>query len=333
MAVDQRFFALSACSLDRLATAASATPAGASVDEAIDAAPLDEAKAGDLTFMTGDPGDAACARLQGAIVITTAELAARLPASCAALLCDAPRLGFARALTLMVGDIPDSFLPGPDLPASVSVATSASIARNVTIGEGSRIDPGAVIHQGVDIGRDCHIGSNAVLSHCRIGNGVSIGANSVIGGAGFGFEITADGPVALPHVGSVEIGEKTQIAAGCTIDRGTLGVTRIGRQVMIDNLVHVAHNCVIDDRAVLAAQVGLAGGAEIGAGAMLAGQAGVSSRIRVGKGAIVMGQSGVTKDVPDGVTVVGFPAEEAREVWRERAALRRLLRSSGNKKG
>ena len=99
---------------------------------------------------------------------------------------------------------------------------------------------------------------------------------------------------------------------------------------MIDNLVHIAHNCIIGDRAVLAAQAGLAGGAIIGEGAILAGQVGVSSQVSVGKGAIVMGQSGVTKDVPDHTTVVGFPAEETRKVWRERAALRRLLGSSRN---
>ena len=79
---------------------------------------------------------------------------------------------------------------------------------------------------------------------------------------------------------------------------------------------------------MLAAQVGLAGGAVVGEAAMLAGQAGVSSQVTIGKGAIVMGQSGVTKDVPDHITVVGFPAAEAREAWRERAALRRLLATS-----
>lgn len=333
MAIDQSFFKVGACAVDRLAAAADAVAAGAGIAEASNAAPLGDAQAGDLTFMSGDPGDDVCARLAGAVVITTASLAERVPADCAVLVCDKPRLGFARALALMVSDIADDFGASADRAGAVSVAASASISGNVTIGEGTRVDPGAVIHQGVEIGRNCRIGSNVVLSHCRIGDGVSIGANSAVGGAGFGFEITAEGPVALPHVGSVEIGSQTQIAAGCTIDRGTLGMTRIGRQVMIDNLVHVAHNCVIEDRAVLAAQVGLAGGAQIGAGAMLAGQAGVSAQIRVGSGAVVMGQSGVTKDVPDGATVVGFPAEEAREVWRERAALRRLLRSSGQRKG
>jgi len=333
VAIDRTFFSVSPCSLDRLAAAAGADVTGAALAEALDAAPLHEAGAGDLTFMGVDPGEPVRSRLQGAIVITTADLAEGLPSSCAVLVCGTPRLGFARALALMVDEPADARATAPHIPESVSVGASVSIAARVMIGEGTRLDPGAVIHHGVEIGRDCHVGANAVLSHCRIGDGVTIGANSVVGGAGFGFEITADGPVPLPHVGAVDIGDGTRIAAGCAIDRGTLGVTRIGRQVMIDNLVHVAHNCVVEDRAVLAAQVGLAGGAHIGRGAMLAGQAGVSAQVRVGKGAVVMGQSGVTKDVPDGLTVVGFPAEEARELWRERAAMRRLLRSSGQKKG
>ena len=212
----------------------------------------------------------------------------------------------------------------------VTVGSNVSVGENVSVGKGTVIEPGVVIHQGVEIGRNCRIAANAVLSHCRLGDKVWIGANNVIGASGFGFEITDEGPVLVEHVGSVEIGRSSRTGAGCTIDRGTLGRTQIGESVMIDNLVHIAHNCIIGDRAVLAAQAGLAGGAIIGEGAILAGQAGVGSQVTVGKGAIVMGQSGVTKDVPDHTTVVGFPAEETRKVWRERVALRRLLGSSRN---
>jgi len=336
MGVDQRFFSVKPCGVDDLAAAASARFSGANIGAARDAAALDMAGPGDLTFMNGAPDDAVLERLDGVIVVTTAELATRLPASCAVLECANPRLGFARALALMVEQIADSTASGqnaPDLAPDVVVGEGVYIASGVRVGAGSVIDHGAVIHQGVEIAEGCHIGANAVLSHCRLSDNVVIGANSVIGGSGFGFEITADGPVPLPHVGAVQIGAGTRIAANCAIDRGTLGMTHIGSQVMIDNLVHVAHNCVIEDRAVIAAQVGFAGGVRVGEGAMLAGQAGVSSQVNVGRGAIVMGQSGVTKDVPDGVMVVGFPAEEARGVWRERAALRRLLSASGKKKG
>ena len=334
MAIDRRFFTITPHDAETLATAAGASLHGKAGVVARDAAPLPEAGEGDLCFMADDPGAATLSRLSGAVVITTEALLGLLPEDCAGLACAAPRLGFARAMGLMVSEI-DADHP-PQMAAAmdgVVLGASVAIGSNVVIGAGTVIGAGAVIHQGVEIGRDCRIGANVVLSHCRLSDAVHIGANSVVGGAGFGFEITADGPVMLPHVGSVDVGLGSRAGTGCTIDRGTLATTRIGAGVMIDNQVHIAHNCVIGDRAVLAAQVGLAGGAMIGEAAMLAGQAGVSSQVAIGKGAIVMGQSGVTKDVPDHTTVVGFPAEEAGKVWRERAALRRLSGASRKKEG
>jgi len=334
MAIDRRFFTITSHDAGSLATAAEASLLGAADLMVQDAAPLSEAGEGDLCFMSEDPGQETLARLSGALVITTKDLAGLLPDGCVALVCGKPRLGFAKAMAVMVDEIDADILPeASTVIDKVVLGAAVALGRNVVIGEGTVIGAGAVIHQGVEIGRNCRIGANAVLSHCRLSDNVHIGANTVVGASGFGFEITADGPVMLPHVGSVEIGPGSRTGAGCAIDRGTLGLTRIGTGVMIDNLVHIAHNCTIGDRAVLAAQVGLAGGAVIGEGAMLAGQAGVSSQISIGKGAIVMGQSGVTKDVPDGTTVVGFPAEEAGKVWRERAALRRLSGASRKKEG
>ena len=331
MAIDRSFFSVTPQGVDALAVAAGADIVRGAGRQAEDAAPVAEAGPGQLCFLTGKAEETLVTGLSGAVVITTENLAERLPADCAVMVCDNPRLGFARALALMVEETGACQPPRQADPIDgVTIGNAVSIGENVSIGKGTIIEPGVVVHQGVEIGRNCRIEANAVLSHCRLGDDVRIGANSVIGGSGFGFEITGEGPVLLPHVGSVDIGKGSRTGAGCTIDRGTLGTTRIGVSVMIDNLVHIAHNCVIGDRAVLAAQTGLAGGAVIGEGAMLAGQAGVGSQLTVGKGAVVMAQSGVTKDVPDGITVVGFPAEETRKIWRERAALRRLLGSSRN---
>ena len=331
MAIDRNFFSVTAQSVDALAVAAGADISQGSGMVAEDAVPVSDAGPGHLCFLTDRAEEAVIAGISGAVVITTQAMADRLPQDCAVLVCDNPRLGFARALALMVADIGACHPPLQAAPIDgVTLGNNVSIGEKVSVGKGTIIEPGVVIHQGVEIGRNCRIEANAVLSHCRLGDDVRIGANNVIGGSGFGFEITQDGPVLLPHVGSVEIGKGSRTGAGCTIDRGTLGMTRIGVSVMIDNLVHIAHNCVVGDRAVLAAQTGLAGGAVIGEGAILAGQAGVGSQVNIGKGAIVMAQSGVTKDVPERTTVVGFPAEETRKVWRERAALRRLLGSSRN---
>jgi len=333
MAIDRSFFSVTEQGVDVLAVAAGANIFRGAGMMAVDAAPVSDAGPGHLCFLTEKAEESLIGRISGAVVVTTQAMASRLPEDCAVLVCTNPRLGFAKALAVMVTEVGACHPPQQASAIDgVTVGNNVSAGEQVSIGKGTIIEPGVVIHHGVEIGCNCRIEANAVLSHCRLGDDVRIGANSVIGGSGFGFEITGDGPVLLPHVGSVEIGKGSQTGAGCTIDRGTLGMTQVGESVMIDNLVHIAHNCIVGDRAVLAAQTGLAGGAVIGEGAILAGQAGVGSQINVGKGAVVMAQSGVTKDVPEGTTVVGFPAEETRKVWRERAALRRLLGSSRNEK-
>jgi UDP-3-O-[3-hydroxymyristoyl] glucosamine N-acyltransferase len=333
MAIDPRFFTVTAQNAATLAQLVGCALRGNGDIIVGNAAPVLLAGEGDLTFLGDDMGQDVMSRLAGAVVVTTSDLAAQLPEGCVCLLTDNPRRDFAKALSMLVTERLGEWQnqPSVTLPG-VRIGPGVAVGVDVEIGDGSIIAPGAVIHSGVRIGRQCRVDAHAVLSHCELGDDVVVGATTVIGGPGFGFEITADGPVHLPHVGTVTIGEASRIGAGCAIDRATLGVTAIGRQVMIDNHVHIAHNCQIDDRVVLAAQVGLAGGARIGEGAMLAGQAGVSSQVAIGKGAIVMGQSGVTKDVGDDMTVVGFPATEAREAWRERAALRRLIAKSSQRK-
>jgi UDP-3-O-[3-hydroxymyristoyl] glucosamine N-acyltransferase len=333
MAIDPRFFTVIPSSAANLAQRTGCHLRGDGERMVVNAVPVSLASVGDLTFLADARGADDLANLAGAIVVTTADLCALLPKGCVCLVSEAPRRDFAIALAALATARQGGWRHHPEGEwPGVEIGPGVVIGEDVEIGAGTLIAAGAVIHHGVRIGRGCRIDPNAVLSHCDLEDDVVIGAGSVIGGSGFGFEITSDGPVHLPHVGTVKIGESSRIGAGCSIDRGTLGSTTIGCKVMIDNLVHVAHNCRIGDRAVLAAQVGLAGGAEIGVGAMLAGQAGVSSQVTVGKGAIVMGQSGVTKDVADNMTVVGFPATEAREAWRERAALRRLIAKSSQRK-
>jgi UDP-3-O-[3-hydroxymyristoyl] glucosamine N-acyltransferase len=124
----------------------------------------------------------------------------------------------------------------------------------------------------------------------------------------------------------VVVEDDVEIGANATIDRATLGETRIGRGSKIDNLVQVAHNVVIGPGAILVAQVGIAGSSQIGAGAMLGGQAGVVDHVRVGDRAMVGAQSGVTKDVPDKGIVFGSPAIPHMESKRRAAALARLPR-------
>ena len=331
MAIDKRFFTVNHLNAGNLADEIGATVIGDRSVEIHDAAPISVCAAGDLTFFSSGKADDLPSEVKGCIVITTEAGLKLLPPDVVALVVDVPRLRFADAMKLLVEDA----FAGPVKPANpidgVDIGPGVTVGQNVSIGQGTVVGAGVAIGHGVSIGRNCLIEANAVLSHCVLADGVTVQANVVIGGTGFGFEITPEGPVKLPHVGSVEIGLGSSIGAGTCIDRGTINKTFIGAGVMIDNLVHIAHNCVVEDRVIMAAQVGLAGGAHIASGAILGGQAGVSQNVKIGQGSIVMAQSGVTKNVMPDSTVVGFPAEDAKAAWRERAAIRRLLAKSGKK--
>jgi UDP-3-O-[3-hydroxymyristoyl] glucosamine N-acyltransferase len=146
----------------------------------------------------------------------------------------------------------------------------------------------------------------------------------VVGSDGFGYAQDESGHVKLPHLGRVVIEDDVEIGANTTIDRATLGETRIGAGSKIDNLVQIAHNVSIGRRVLIAGQVGLAGSVTLGDGAILAGQAGVADHVRVGEGAIVMGRAAVTKDILAREIVSGMPARSHRSEVRLAALIRRL---------
>ena len=128
----------------------------------------------------------------------------------------------------------------------------------------------------------------------------------------------------MPQLGSVRVGDRVEIGAGCCIDRGTFGATEIGDGCILDNLVQVAHNCRIGRFVVLCGQVGLAGSTVIEDGVVMAGKAGAGGHLTIGAGAQVAGGAGVIADVPAGAKVGGNPAWDLRLEQRVRVLLRRM---------
>ncbi|HEX7343672.1 MAG TPA: UDP-3-O-(3-hydroxymyristoyl)glucosamine N-acyltransferase, partial [bacterium] len=158
-----------------------------------------------------------------------------------------------------------------------------------------------------------------------IGARVLIQDNAVIGSDGFGFAPKADGDYEkVPQVGTVIIEDDVEVGAGCTIDRATLGATRIGKGAKLDNSIQVAHNVVIGANTVIAAQTGISGSTKIGRGCMIGGQVGFVGHIALGDGSMVGAQSGVSRTFPAGSKISGRHAAPHDEAMRLEASLRQL---------
>ena len=137
--------------------------------------------------------------------------------------------------------------------------------------------------------------------------------NCKIGQKGFGFIPNNNENIKFPHIGCVMIEDNVEIASGCTIDRGSIDNTSIGKNTYLDNQVHVAHNVKIGSNCMIAGQVGFAGSSTIGNNVSIGGQAGISGHLKIGNRVKIAGGSGVVKDIKDNQIVMGYPAVTLKE--------------------
>ena len=185
------------------------------------------------------------------------------------------------------------------------------------IHESSKINNNCIIGRGVIIGKNCIIKNNVVIKNSIIGDNVIIGDNTSIGTTGFGFDLKNMGANnILPQIGIVCIDDNVRIGSNCTIDRARIDTTYIGKNSMIDNLVHIAHNVHLSNNACIAAQSGISGSTQIGKNLIAGGQSGFSGHLKIGDDVIVAAKSGVTKNIPDKSVVAGFPATDINK-WKK----------------
>jgi UDP-3-O-[3-hydroxymyristoyl] glucosamine N-acyltransferase len=292
---------------------------------------IEQAGPGELTFVS-NPKYAAAARTTKASAVIVGEDFPAIPT--AMLRAIDPYLAFARALELF--HQPVRYTPGVHrtavVDASAKIGANAHIGPYVVIGENVEIGADAVllahvvIYRGVKIGNNFFAHAHAVVrENCCIGNNVLLQNGVVIGGDGFGFAKTAEGRWhKIPQPAPVVIGDDVEVQANSCIDRASVGETRIGRGVKVDNLVQVGHGSQVGEDALLCAQVGLAGSTEIGSRVILTGQVGVVGHCKVGENAIVTPQSGVANDIAAGALVSGSPAVDHRAWLKYSAILPRL---------
>ncbi len=234
-----------------------------------------------------------------------------------------PYLDFARALALFY----QPPRPAPGIHPLACVAASAAlgenacigpfavVGENVVLGDNAVLHPHVVIYEGAQIGNDFLAHSHAVVrEYCRIGNRVTLQNGVVVGGDGFGFAKRADGTHAkIVQSGITVIEDDVEIQSLTSVDRATVGETRVKRGAKIDSLVQVGHACVVGEDNIICAQTGLAGSSILGKSVLLAGQVGVSGHLTIHDGATVYAQSGIGGDVAAGTIVSGSPAFDYRD--------------------
>ncbi|MGC6524870.1 MAG: UDP-3-O-(3-hydroxymyristoyl)glucosamine N-acyltransferase [Flavobacteriaceae bacterium] len=208
------------------------------------------------------------------------------------------------------------------IESPVSIAESASIGDNVYVGAFTSIGENVRIGKNVKIYPNCYIGDNVtvgdhttifagakIYSDCSVGSHCNIDASVILGADGFGFSPDENGVYSkVPQIGNVIIEDYVDIGAATTIDRATLGSTIIKKGVKLDNQIQIAHNVVIGEHTVIAAQTGIAGSTKIGKHCQIGGQVGIVGHITIGDHVKIQAQSGISKSISDNEVLQGTPA-------------------------
>ncbi len=297
-------------------------------------APIEAAKPGELTFLSGAKNYAAhleSVKTTRAAALIAPEDAPELPLP--SLRLKNPYMGLVAALNFFSPEA----IPGYRIPPMAFVSEDAIVADDAVIGPMAVIEAGARVGAKTRVGAQAFVGRNAcvgentlihpgarILAGCEVGSNCIIHANAVIGSDGFGFTLDAGVHVKVPQVGNVVVEDNVEIGACVTIDRATMETTRVGEGSKIDNMVHIAHNVQIGKKCIIVAQVGISGSTILEDYVTLAGQVGTVGHVRVGKGTTVAARGVVTSDVEPGSFVSGFPLKPHAEERKILAAMRKL---------
>ena len=302
-------------------------------------AKIESAGPGSVSFLSNPEYERFIYNTEASIVIVaeTFEPSQDLPQDLTLLRVEDPYRAFARLLEAY-----DAILKRQE-----GIHPTAVVDEEATLGEGCFVGPGVVVERGavvgdrvelhahVHVGRDVRIDQDTVLhsgvrvlDRCVIGRRCTLQAGTIVGSDGFGFAPKEDGTYAkVPQTGNVVIEDNCDVGAMTTIDRATLGSTVLKNGCKLDNLFQVAHNVVIGEATVIAAQTGIAGSTTIGSRCMIGGQVGIGGHLTVANGSRIAAKSGVSASlIQEGQTYQGNPAVPVKQFQKFQIALRRLAR-------
>ncbi len=293
-------------------------------------ASLDDAGEGQITFLA-NPKYAAKVASTRATAVVLPPRAERYGRNIIEL--KNPYLAFAKLLTLFhvrppaVKGVMNGAFIGEKvvMGEGVTVYPGAYVADGVKLGNHVVIFPGVALYEGVEVGDDVTLHANVVVrERCRIGNRVIIHSGAVIGSDGFGYAPDGKGWYKIPQIGIVVIEDDVEIGANSAIDRAALEVTLIRRGTKIDNLVQIAHNCVIGENCMIVSQVGISGSAKLGEHVTLGGQVGVAGHLEIGANTMVGAKSGVPGNLTANGIFSGIPTIPHREWLRSMGTIPKL---------
>lgn len=299
-------------------------------------AKIEEAGGGDITFVANPKYQKFLETTHASAVIVARDLQAGARLRPALVRVTDPYVAFLHVLQRFhppVDPLPPGIHPTAQIASSATLGADVRVGAHVVIGERVRVGEGTMLSHNVVVGDGVEIGAGCILyPHvtvyygCRIGARVIIHSGTTIGSDGFGFAPQPDGTYEkIPQLGIVVIEDDVEIGANCAVDRATLGETRITRGVKLDNLIQVAHNVVIGENTVSAAQAGISGSTKIGKNCMIGGQVGFTGHLIIADGTKVGAQSGVHRSVEQpNTTIFGSPAYKQREAFRIQGAVTQL---------
>ena len=287
---------------------------------------LDNASNNDMTFLNSSKYQNLSLKTKALACITSHNLSKFLPDKCIKLnvknvlfaVTQVSRMFYPKADI----DYPDENLCNAnelkELYPEVIFGRNALIGKNVSIGKHTQVGSHTIIDSNVVIGNNSVIGSFVSIKNSLIGSYVNIKDGSRIGIKGFGFIPIKQKNLRTPQIGKVILEEGVEIGSNCTVDRGSLTDTIVGKNTFLDNQVHLAHNVKIGDNCMIAGQVGIAGSTIVGNNVMIGGQAGISGHLNIGNNVKIGGGSGVINDIPNNNQVMGYPAVSLKEFIKQR---------------
>ncbi|MFI3262042.1 MAG: UDP-3-O-(3-hydroxymyristoyl)glucosamine N-acyltransferase [Rikenellaceae bacterium] len=303
-------------------------------------AKIEEAKAGNLAFLANLKYEQYIYTTKASIVIVNKDYTPKTAVEPTLIKVKDSYSCFAQLLE-MYDAHRNEIVPGvsslSSVHSSVEIDESAYIGDFVVIEKGAKIGKDVKFHPQVYIGKNVKIGNNVTLYpgvkiyvDCVVGDNAILHAGCVIGADGFGFAPQPDGTYKkIAQIGNVVIGNNVEIGANTCIDRATMGSTRIGDGVKLDNLIQLGHNVVVEHDTVIVAQTGIAGSTTIGHNSTIAGQVGVAGHIKIAPRTIVASQSGVASMVKtEGQILMGTPAFNLRDFQRSSIQFKSLPQMS-----